>query len=471
MEPAKPNIILITIDSLRLDRLGCYGYSRNTSPNIDNLAAKGALFLEAISNGGRTPDSFPSLLASRLPPLDPKEYRGIMQRGPTLAGLLREAGYRTAAFLSNPFLAKFFHYDNGFDIYEDSLGILKRHAEQGFIGPSFRKFRLLRKMRIRLGSIFNLLLFSLGRQRDVTADKLTTRAISWLDTRPGGFFLWPHYMDVHYPYIPPSKCVRNLLNRNISRYRMVRLYTKQLKTFRNVDVRDVRKVEWLSTSEIATLSDLYDASIRHVDDNIGRLIDSLGSRLENTLIIVTSDHGEAFGEHNFLGHGTLYEELVRVPLIMAGPGIKTGTVVKEPVQLMDLPPTIVDLVKLGGAKGFHGRSLLPGMKGEPLVTDGAIATKSIPELGQRLISYRTTQWKYIRTETLEKADTLLLEELYDLKSDPAELHNLHGQAEGEAKAFELGAIDKIMEFKKVKGAQNIAHEKERIKARLKSLPG
>ena len=106
-----PNIILITIDALRFDHLGCYGYSRDTSPNIDSLASKGALFLEAIANGGWTPDSFPSILASKLPPLDNNEYR--LARKSTLAGLLQGAGYQTAAFHSNPFLSELFHYNEG----------------------------------------------------------------------------------------------------------------------------------------------------------------------------------------------------------------------------------------------------------------------------------------------------------------------------------------------------------------------
>ena len=104
----KPDVILITVDCLRSDHLGCYGYHRNTSPNIDSLASKGAIFLEAISNGGWTPDSFPSILASQLPPLSLDEYRRVMQRSPTLAGVLKRAGYETAAFHSNPFLAEYF---------------------------------------------------------------------------------------------------------------------------------------------------------------------------------------------------------------------------------------------------------------------------------------------------------------------------------------------------------------------------
>lgn len=461
----KPNVLLITIDCLRPDHLGCYGYARDTSPNLDSLAAKGALFLEAIANGGRTPDSFPSILASQLPPLTDNEYREIMKRGPTLAGLMRGAGYQTAAFHSNAFLTKFFYYDNGFNIFEDSLGTLNIRRQGRTRG--IRRVETLLRIESRLGIIFNFVLYLLGRQREATAEQLTNRVVSWLDTCSDSFFLWSHFMDIHYPYLPPSEYVHKLFNRHISRYRMATLPYKQLKSFRNVDIR---KAEWLSPAEIDTLADLYDANIRYIDDNIAKLMDSLGNRLENTIIIITADHGEAFGEHKYLGHGTLYEELVHVPLIMVGPGIKAGTIVKEPVELMDLSPTVAELAGISSTKGFRGRSLLPVMMGTKRATKGAIATRLIPELRQRLVSYRTPDWKYIRTESLDEANTLLLEEVYDLRNDPRERHNLHGSGDGKAKAFKLEAVNKILEFKRLKREKETAYEKERIKAKLKKLP-
>ena len=463
----KPNIVLITIDCLRFDRLGCYGNSRNISPNIDSLASMGALFLQEISNGGRTPDSFPSIMASQLPPLSPEEYGQLMQRGPTLAALLRESGYQTAAFHSNPFLAKFFHYDNGFDVFEDDLGILNNLQRRRVRLRLARKGKGFSKLRNQLGAILNIVLYSLGKQRDVTAESLTKRAVSWLNTCTGSFFLWPHYMDAHNPYLPPMKYVRRFCKRRVSRYRMIKLHSKQIKTFRNAEIR---KADWLSPAEIDTLAQLYDANIRYVDDNIGRFIDSLGSRLEETLVIVTADHGEAFGEHNWLGHGsTLYEELLRVPLIMVGPGIKAGTVVKETVELIDLAPTVAELVGIGSVEGFRGKSLLSVMKGNQKTSEGTISTIVIPEFRQRLISYRKPEWKYIRTESLDDTNTVLMEELYDLSTDSQERHNLHGSGDEKARVFELAAINKIQEFKQLKGEEKTAYERERIRARLKKL--
>ena len=117
-----PNIILITVDCLRSDHLGCYGYTRNTSPNLDSLASEGALFLEAISNGGCTPCAFPSILASALPPVTHEGIVRLLKQSTPLAELLKRAGYHTAGFQCNPFLTSFFGYDRGFDVFDSSLG-------------------------------------------------------------------------------------------------------------------------------------------------------------------------------------------------------------------------------------------------------------------------------------------------------------------------------------------------------------
>ena len=128
-----PNIILITIDSLRYDHLGCYGYHRNTSPNIDALAARGVKFMQAISNGGNTAYAFPSILASALPPLGKTESKAGFKASATLSGLLRSDGYSTAAFHSNPLLSHFYGYGEGFDIFDDSF----HHPEIGNESPVF----------------------------------------------------------------------------------------------------------------------------------------------------------------------------------------------------------------------------------------------------------------------------------------------------------------------------------------------
>jgi len=450
-----PNVILITIDCLRFDHLGCYGYSRNTSPNIDNLASQGALFLEAISNGGRTPDSFPSILASQLPPIDNKEYEQIMQQNLTLAELLREVGYWTIAFHDNPFLSRYYHYNSGFDIFEDNLGIEDGDNQQGIKHLLSGKLDILMKMKIRLKSIFNLALFLLEKRNDITAEKLTNQAISQLNTYSNSFFLWLHYMDTHHPYLPPLEYVDKACNRHISKFQLITLYAKQLKSLKG---SYANRIKQFSPSGIDTLVDLYDANIRYVDDNIGILLNSLRNNLGNTIIVITADHGDAFGEHDTLGHSsTLYDELLHVPLIIAGHGIKAGAVVNEPIELIDLAPTITALVGISNVKGFHGRSLLPIIEGNQGIAKGIITTRLIPESQQRVISYRTTSWKYIRTESMGNSNSTLSEEIYDLKNDSRESYNLHYSQDNRITTFKQEALKNIKEFKRQK-------EKEKIKA-------
>ncbi len=466
MSVQTPNVLLITIDCLRSDHLGCYGYWRDTSRNLDSLSLKGALFTEAISNGGATCDAFPSILRSQPPPIEEAEYRLLPKRNLSLAGLLNEAGYQTAAFHSNPYLTKVYNYDRGFDVFEDSFDTLywarkvnigKRRVK-GTDGP----FKFLPRVRIKMGYLRNLLFHSFGVPSCVTAEKLTDRAISWLDTCDSSFFLWLHYMDTHFPYLPPSEYARKFCNRHISRYRMSALYHKQ---FSNLNTP-----ERLSPAEINTLINLYDASIDYIDDNLGRLWGSLKRRSDNTIIVVTADHGAAFGEHGLIGHGRLYEELVRVPLIIVGAGIKAGTTVKEAVQLMDLSPTIADLAGISPAGSFHGKRLLPAISGIRSEGKGIISTSATTTKGQRMLAYRTPEWKYISTESSD-GSTVLLEELFDLKNDPREKHNLHGSGDKETSAFELEAIDKLQRFKRLKSAEKAAYERERIKAKLRKLPG
>ena len=467
MEINAPNVVLLTIDCLRFDHLGCYGYSRDTSPNIDKLASRGALFLEAISNGAKTPYSFPSILASALPPLTQNEDREILRRSITLAQLLKEAGYHTAAFHSNPCLARPFNYGKGFDTFDDSLGKMDAARQQKFKLQMKLIMRLKPLKALRFGRSVVDFLAKLWRLPDsfsflitgppiVRGEELTRRALQWRAAHRGKFLLWLHYMDVHRPFMPLPKYLSQFRTQPVSRRKMVTLFHKILE-----------KSSQLSPSEAATLVDLYDADIKYVDDAVGRLLDSLGSDLPNTIVVVTADHGEEFGERGKFGHETLYDGLVHVPLIMAGPGIKGGTLVKQQVSLIDLAPTIADLLGIDDTPSFHGESLLPVVKGERQTTNATISVNLEP--GRRLIAYRTPGWKYIQTESRDTNDVVLAEEVYDLTNDPGETRNLHGVDIEEAKRFELEAKSKVSQFKQLKSEEKMAYEKQRIKAKLNKL--
>ena len=458
MKSQKPNIILITIDALRLDHLDCYGYRRNTSPYIDSLAAKGVLFSQAISNGGQTPDAFPSILASAQPRV--AHFGSIWRPRTMLAEKLKEVGYQTAALHSNPLLSRYHGYDRGFDLFSDGLGESGLFRRRIWVRTKVGSLHSLANKTLRkLSKILSPVLSRVGQEPIITAEMINNRALSWLKGHREGFFLWLHYMDVHSPYLASPQYLRQFHDQPVTRRKIIKLCREMLE--------DPAK---LSPDEVTTLINLYDAQIRYVDDNICSLLTSLDGDLTNTIIIITADHGEEFGEHGKFGHRSLYDGIMRVPLIIVGPGIKAGTVVNKQVSLIDLAPTITDMVGIDSVPYFQGQSMLPVVEGVESTARGTISIFNELGSGRRHIAYRTPDWKYIRTESLGEVVTLLSEELYHLRNDPKEGHNLHGLGDGEAKAFKLEAVNKILELKRLKREEETAYEKERIRAKLKKIP-
>ena len=322
-----PNILFITIDALRRDHLGCYGYHRNTSPNIDALTDRGVQFLEAISNGGFTASSFPAIMASALPPLEKFGGKTIMEHNITIAALFKEAGYHTAAFHSNPQLSHFYGYQKGFDIFDDSFQKLSRWRVRMWI----RHYaHLLGRSMVKVVHIASLImqpLLSRALPRPIiSAEEITSKSLRWLDSTSGKFFLWIHYMDVHEPYLPIEKYLCRFSDKPVKQKLMASLGEKMYK-----------RPGKMSADDIRTIIDLYDAEINYTDEQIGILLQKMGDRLENTIVIIAADHGDEFGEHGSFGHRTVYDGLLRVPLIIVGPGIKKGMVVTgQVVADMDL---------------------------------------------------------------------------------------------------------------------------------------
>jgi len=368
-----PNIILITIDCLRFDHLGCYGYKRNITPNIDALALKGVRFLQAISHGGITATAVPSIMASVLPPLQIDEDNRLMRRSTTLAELLKVTGYHTAGFHSNPALARPYHnYDKGFDTFEDNFnkwGTLEKPTIRQRLGEKIHALAESICSRSIFNSLIKLYLLSgivdyyIHGPPYLRARELTNDAIEWLRAQEEKFFLWIHYMDGHFPYMPLPEYLSQLRVPPVSPRKMIGLEHKR---------RD--KPSHLSPSDVDRLIDLYDAGIMSIDISIGRLLDSVDSHLANTVVVITADHGEEFGEHGRFGHHTIYDELVHVPLIIAGPGFSSGTVVRPQVSHLDLAPTLADLIGIGRVPNFQGKSLLPDIMGEENTRDGILIT-------------------------------------------------------------------------------------------------
>lgn len=384
------NVLLITIDCLRPDHMGVYGYERPTTPNLDDLASEGIRFTQAISQGPCTRVSFASMFSSTYPAM----FGGFFHLSPqrtVLAEILREAGYCPVAFGSNPYLSPNYGYDKGFEIFDDNLVPWIQSHQHRLLKCLNRFFVVAHRWPPYL-----------------PADALTAKAVRFLRRHPAArpWFLWLHYMDVHAPYRPPR--------RHAARFQS----TERLElSDQDLWQKALSKPHEISENERQHLIDLYDAEINFVDEQIGHLLMYLRrlGLLDSTLIIVTADHGEAFGEHGQFSHRfELYDELLRVPLLMRLPArLPAAQVVTAQVRLLDLVPTILDLLDLDG-RPFEGASLLPLVEGHEK-TPRITISETQPETG--LYAIRQDGWKLILNVHTGAV------ELYNLRRDPRETIN------------------------------------------------
>jgi arylsulfatase A-like enzyme len=376
--PSRPrNVILYLVDTLRADHLGCYGYGRPVSPRVDAFAREAALFRHTVAQSSWTRPSTTTILTGLLPRTHGiyGHRDSLAPEAVTLAERLRERGYRTAGFVTNPNVARNFGLDQGFETY-----------------------RLL------------------GARHSAATD-VNDRAAEWLDTvrtQDAPFFLYLHTMEPHAPYAPPlpfrQRFAPGVQDENLTRMRIV---------------ERLEKGEIPATPEMRqALQDLYDAEIAANDAAFGALIDLLVRRglWEDTVIVFVSDHGEEFLDHQGWEHGkTLHTEMLDVPLIVRVPGGR-GRVVERQVQQADVVPTILDLLGLPLARGLEGRSLRPLVLGSgPPGTDlpDTMAFSWLEERSLRAAAVSTPEWRLI-----EKRFPIPGRFLYDRRADPGEQHDL-----------------------------------------------
>ena len=366
----KPDVLLVVIDTLRADHLGMYGYSQPVSAKLDAFADKALVYDQAGSPASWTLPAFGSFTTGLYPyghgaghnDGEKNTQSPLRSDVPTLAERMAEAGYRTGGIVTNPYLKKSFGISRGFETYSDALGLA--HMPM-FVQP-------LRMLTIPVMG---------GRYFYRPADIMVDEALDWWGAMEGGpRFLMLHLMDPHDPYNPPAQ--------------------------------DVAAVEAIHADPD---ENAYDAEIRFTDRELGRLLDVVD--LSSTLVIITSDHGDTFGEHpgayaheNFphTRHGhTLYQELLHVPLVVAGPGIKPGRE-DRPVRNFDVVPTIL---RMAGAAPMevHGQDLFTSSAATAV---GAQAMR----FGTEKTAVRLGGLKLIRTRDGD--------ELYNLSQDPGELKNI-----------------------------------------------
>ncbi len=341
-----PNIVLIVIDTLRADHLSCYGYSRSTSPHIDQLAARGTLFEQANAVASYTRPSSASILTGLYPSVHGAVTHAdsIAENIPTLAERLSAVGYVTHGIYRNGNVSETFGFGRGFDSYTSPDKGYWRELRKSGVAKTAKRFV------------------------SQTDDSLLTRqAVPFIQgVEKAPFFLYLHLGGPHDPYSPPREVVAPFLEAPLSPAAEM-FYTQPVKLQREQPaiLQQMRlgllEVDDLTRRQVVAL---YDGEIVFSDQQVGAVVDALAERdlLDNTLIVVTADHGEELWDHHDLGHGqSHYRELLQVPLVVAGPGVQSRRI-ETPVSLIDLTPTILDLAGTALPPELPGRSLKPSLR-------------------------------------------------------------------------------------------------------------
>ena len=391
----KPNVIIILHDALRADHLGVYGYSRDTSPNIDSFAEDALVLDNVISQSSWTAPSVASLFTSFYPAVHGiQEFYGkdrnrkatkLNKKFNTIAETFQNEGYKTACFSTNSWVSSPLCFDQGFDTFE-----------------------LLKKKE----SVYK-----------ATGNELNKKALDWLDkNNDKPFFLYLHYVDTHHPYLPPEAYQTKFKSKEkkfLSSARMKLLFKHFHDHWHN-------KIFNKTTHDINRYIDLYDGSINFIDNKFVELmkkIESLNLN-DNTIIIITSDHGEAFGEHENLTHQmTLYNEETKIPLIIKFPEsmdkFNKTNINSSFIELTDLAPSLYEILNFNcniysNGKNFLGNNTREACFSER-TTEVSPKIKTIPAIAIIKNGYKgifDINKKYVT-------------ELYNLKTDPREKNNLY----------------------------------------------
>lgn len=411
MLDTRESILLITVDCLRPDHVGVYGYERDTTPNIDKLAKDATIYKRAYSNGPGTRWAFRAINMGTYPLRI--DGAGLPRKeGTTIAEVLSENEYQTAAFADNPFLTPYFNQDRGFDSFfgtdhwsnsastgdatleqlNSIAAEISRRLSDGFVYRSLKQLydRFIKTVESKT-------------ERSLSTDsQVVDSAINWIrnaEKQEEPYFAWIHLMDAHHPhqYFPKH---RNALD--------IPDDSEHIRIPSNVVERNEEPRQ--------SVIDTYDVNLREADSHVGRILDTVS---EETAIVLTGDHGEEFGRHKKFHRASVYESMARVPLIIRSPGIPSVEL-KQPVSHIDIPPTLtghvtgIDLpepwdgIPLDGSEPPE-RDIFLGIE-FPDRIEGAICQED---------------WKYhCRMADFE---TVTEEALFDLTEDPEETRDIYNK--------------------------------------------
>lgn len=411
VSPDAPNVLLVVLDTVRAQSLSLQNYERLTSPQLEKIAKNAVTFERAYSTSPWTLPAHGSLFTGRYPKELSADFETPLDDTfPTLAEELSAHGYVTAGFVANTAYCSYESgLNRGFVIYEDYSASLGQALRSSTLGRMVAHSKLRRM----LGYYDDL-----GRKN---AEQVNREFLGWLnhydDKRP--FFVFLNYFDAHDPYLPPEE-FWSLFSPTQPRGHLSKWG------------------QGLSNEDIQELNDAYDGSIAYLDYQVGLLYDELHERglLENTILVIMSDHGEQFGEHGLMSHAnSLYHPLLHVPLLISMPGqIPSNLRIPHPVTIRDIPGTVIDLVGLESTMMFPGTSLRgywESMGDTSRVRDDFIFSDARPGVGQP--DWYPSSKGEMQSLIFNWMHYILngdgSEEIYDIESDPAEEYNLAGSAE------------------------------------------
>jgi arylsulfatase A-like enzyme len=402
----KPNIILLTIDTLRPDRLGSFGCTPSITPNIDHFAESGIRFTQAITGGSWTQAAFPVIMTSTYASMYGGCLGPLSRERPSPISAFRNEGYRTVAFSTSPLLSKSYGYDLGFDEFnelnpgEKDPGMRKIKGGQLVLQQSITHyFSRILGIQTRPAKIYS------------SAEALTEEVCSWIAENERPFFLWAHYMDVHWPYHLESALTEA---------------DQIAQAWKDVD--HLHKANW--NGEVITVEqrehyiDLYEKALGYTDAQFGRLmkfIDKAGIS-EDTIIVLVSDHGEEFLEHGRWGHweDNLHDEILTVPLIMRVPELKQEVVINQQIRLLDIMPTLLELGQVPAPEDLLGSSFSPVWGENPELYSPQFAICEMWRDEWHIIAVREENRKLI-WDSKKPGEA----ELFDLAVDPREQENIY----------------------------------------------
>jgi len=394
-DPAPFNVVLISIDTLAADHLGLYGYPRDTSPNLDRYAEAAIVFENAYSTAPKTPESHMSMFTSLYPSVhgvytikDPNKLHVLDGAIRTLPEILKEEGYATVGFHGGGYVEGQFGFSRGFDEYRTGQ---QRSAEEWL----------------------------------------------WRNGKKNKFFLFYHTYRVHDPYTPKAPYDRRFdPDYDGPIVHDLDALTQMAESTEWIDYSTIfwKKVDKSDPKEVAHVVALYDGVIAETDENLVELLNAIDRHAPGTIVIILSDHGEEFGQHGMFTHNQLYGEILRVPLIIRHPDRHAGERIAERVSLIDLAPTILEMLSISPSDQFQGRSLLDRIGREG---DARPVFSEFPH-GKKLALLNRGQKLMVTDER---------EEFYDLSLDPEEQRDLlrpEIAGSSDSPAPDLGTLRKEM---------------------------